>query len=65
MKLIIQYHKNGRGLTARCSGCGKVIRRATQCNRAGLVYAKAGAEEDFARHKCKKAPANRLKNNSD
>ena len=51
MSIDIRYHKNGCGLTARCGECGKVIRRATGCNRGGLGYAEAGAREDYEDHK--------------
>ena len=54
-KLIIKYR--GMGFKARCSACGKLIRMAGGCNRAGLIYAEAGAREDFEKHikKCKEA----------
>ena len=47
MSIDIRYHKNGCGLTARCGECGKVLRRATGCNRSGLGYAEAGALADY------------------
>lgn len=52
-KLRIKY--KGMGFTARCSACGKLVRSAQGCNRAGLFYAEAGAKEDFEKHtkKCK------------
>ena len=50
MSLDIAYHKNGCGLTARCGECGKVVRRATGCNRSGLGYAEAGALADYEDH---------------
>jgi len=53
MSIDIRYHKNGCGLTARCGECGKVLRRATGCNRGGLGYAEAGALADYEEHKKK------------
>jgi len=52
-KLIIKY--KGMGFTARCSACGKLVRSAHGCNRAGLFYGESGAKEDFEKHikKCK------------
>lgn len=51
MTLDIKYALNGRGFRATCSECGKLMRRASGCNRGGLVYAEAGAREDYERHR--------------
>ena len=55
-ELEIKYLKNGCGFKARCSACGKLLRYAHGCNRAGMAYAEAGAREDFEKH-IKKCPA--------
>lgn len=49
--LEIDYNINRTGFKAKCSDCGKVMRQASGCNRAGLAYAEAGARDDFKRHK--------------
>ena len=50
------YLINGRGFKAHCPNCGKLLRYARGCNRSGMAYAEAGAQEDYDRHikKCKK-----------
>lgn len=49
--LKIDYNTNGTGFKAKCSDCGKLVRQARECNRAGLNYAETGAREDFEKHK--------------
>ncbi len=49
-ELKITYLKNGCGFKARCSACGKLLRYATGCNRAGIAYAEAAAQGDFEKH---------------
>lgn len=51
----ITYLKNGCGFKARCSACGKLLRYAHGCNRAGMVYAESAVRGDFEKHK-KKCP---------
>ena len=53
----IKYLKNGCGFKAHCSACGKLLRYATGCNRAGIAYAEEAAKGDFEKHiiKCPKA----------
>ena len=47
----------GATWTARCSGCGVVIKRITEANAAGIRYARVAAERAFAGHECaKEAP---------
>jgi len=55
-KAVLEIEYSATGFKARCSNCGKLMRQALNCNRAGLVYAEAGAKEDFEIHrkKCKK-----------
>ncbi len=50
-ELIFTYNKRGNGFKARCSACGKLLRNARECNRAGLNYAEVGVKEDFEKHK--------------
>ena len=54
-ELEIKYLRTGCGFKARCSACGKLLRYAKGCNRAGLFYAEAGARKDFEKH-IKKCP---------
>ena len=47
------YAKNGRGFKAYCSVCGKLLQYSKGCNRGGLAYAEAAANDKLEEHKTK------------
>lgn len=48
-KLIVEFFVSRTGFVATCS-CGKKLRRAMGCNRAGIDYAWLGVRDDYIAH---------------